>query len=58
MEAMSGAGLEFTLVMVKEGVSTAQGGAVLGAKAAGLSLSLDYSSTTTKLFHYKPYGMM
>ena len=58
MEAMSGEGIEFTLVKLKQGVSTALGGAVLGAKAAGLPLSLDYSSTTTELFHYKPYDMM
>ncbi len=58
MEALSGEGIEFTLVKVNEGVSTALGGAVLGAKAAGLSLTLDYSSTTTGLFHYKPYDMM
>jgi len=58
MEAMSGEGIEFTLVMLKEGVSTALGGAVLGAKAAGLTLSLDYSTTTIELFHYKPYDMM
>ena len=57
MEALSSEGVEFTLVMLKEGVSSAMGGAVLGAKSAGLSLSLDYSLTTTLLFHYKPYNM-
>lgn len=57
MEALSNEGVEFTLVMLKDDVSSAMGGAVLGAKSAGLSLSLDYSSTTTLLFHYKPYNV-
>lgn len=57
MEALSGEGVEFTLVMLKEGVSSAIGAAALGAKAAGLSLTLDYSSNTTQLFHYKPYNV-
>lgn len=57
MEALSSEGAEFTLVMLKEGVSSAIGGAVLGAKAAGLTLDIDYSSNTTQLFHYKPYTM-
>ena len=55
MEAVKSEDLEFTLVMLKEGVSPAIGGAVLGAKAAGLSLRLDYTSNTTLLFHYKPH---
>ena len=57
MEVLSGEGIEFTLVKLKEGVSSAIGGAALGAKAAGLTLSLDYASNTTVLFHYKPYQM-
>ena len=57
MEAVSSEGVEFTLVMLKEGVSSAIGGAALGAKAAGLVLKLDYESTTSQLFHYKPYNM-
>ena len=58
MEAVSNEGVEFTLVMLKEGVSSAIGGAVLGAKTAGLSFSMDYSSNTTVLFHYKPYNIL
>lgn len=58
MEVLSSEGVEFTLVMLKEGVSSAMGGAVLGAKSAELSLSLDYSSNTTLLFYYKPYMTM
>lgn len=58
MEAVSSEGVEFTLVMLKEGVSSAIGGAVLGAKTAGLSLSMDYSFNTTVLFHYKPYNIL
>ncbi len=57
MEALSGEGVEFTLVMLKEGVSSAIGGAVLGAKAAGLSLELDYNANISNLFHYKPYNV-
>lgn len=58
MEALSGEGVEFTLVKLCEGVSSANGGAVLGAKAAGLSIDLDYSVNTTPLFHYQPYNVL
>lgn len=58
METLSSGGVEFTLVMLKEDVSSALGGAVLGAKFAGLSLALDYASNTTLLFHYKPYNVL
>jgi hypothetical protein len=57
MESLSGEGVEFTLVMLKDGVSSAIGGAMLGAKSAGLSLNMDHSATTTLLFHYKPYNV-
>ena len=58
MEALSGEGVEFTLVMLREDVSSAIGAAALGAKAAGFSLPLDYSSNITTLFHYQPYNVL
>lgn len=57
MEALSSEGVEFTLVRLNEGVSSAMGAAVLGARSAGLLLSLDYFSTTELLFQYKPYNV-
>ena len=58
MEALSGEGVEFTLVKLKKDVSSAVGAAVLGAKAANLSLPLDYSSNTISLLHYQPYNVL
>lgn len=58
MEAVSGEGVEFTLVKLKEGVSSAIGAAALGAKFAKLSLPLDFASNVCELFHYKPYNVL
>lgn len=45
--------IEFTLVCLKEGVSSAVGAATLGAKAAGVSLHIEHSANVDVLFHYK-----
>ncbi len=54
MCALSEAGVEFTIVTLREGVSSAVGAAALGAKAAGLTLSMDHAANVNVLFHYKP----
>ena len=54
IEALEDRKVEFTLVALKEGVSSAVGAAALGAEEAGLSLSVDYAANTYQLFHYKP----
>ncbi|XP_064383181.1 N-acetyl-D-glucosamine kinase-like [Halichondria panicea] len=54
LSALSDTGVEFTLVSLKEGVSSAVGAAALGAKAAGLSLTMDHAANVNVLFHYKP----
>ena len=41
------------LTVVKLTVSSAVGGAVLGARAAGFDLPIDYHGNTTLLEHYK-----
>lgn len=52
LEALEDEKLEFTIVILR--VSSAVGAAALGAKEGGASLSQDFSSYTTTLFHYKP----
>ena len=54
VEALASERKEFTLVALKEGVSSAIGATALGAKEAGLSLPIDYAANTIELFHYKP----
>ena len=54
IEALEGRKIEFTLVALKEGVSSAIGAAALGAEEAGLFLPIDYAANTYELFHYKP----
>ena len=54
ISALSDTGVEFTLVTLKEGVSSAVGAAALGAKAAGLSFTMDHTANVNVLFHYKP----
>jgi len=54
LSSLSETRVEFTLVTLKEGVSSAVGGALLGAKSAGDSLSVDHASNVTVLYHYKP----
>lgn len=53
LSALNDTGVEFTLVSLKDGVSSAVGAASLGAKAAGLSLHIDHSANVDVLFHCK-----
>ena len=43
--------IEFTLVSLKTGVSSGIGAAALGAKAAGLSVQIDYDYNVNVLYH-------
>ena len=52
--ALSDSRVEFTIVTLKEGVSSAVGAAALGAKAAGLTLAMDHTANVNVLFHFKP----
>ena len=54
LEVLESKRSEFTLVGLKEGVSSAIGATALGAEGAGLSLPVDYAANTYELFHYKP----
>lgn len=54
IEALESAKIEFTLVALKEGVSSAIGAAALGAEGVGFSLPIDYAANTYQLFNYKP----
>ena len=54
LEVLERKRVEFTLVSLKEGVSSAIGATALGAEEAGLSLPVNYAANTYELFHYKP----
>lgn len=53
-EALKTEKIEFTLVSLQAGVSSAVGATALGAEEAGLSLPIDYAANTYELFHYRP----
>lgn len=54
IEALKSEKIEFTLVALQVGVSSAVGATALGAEEAGLSLPIDYAANTYELFHYRP----